>query len=278
MSHTHLSTEKIDEYKTNGVILVKNAVSQEWVMRLQNMADEALRKPSGWANDNHDMQTGSRMFTDRYQWQTNNTIRDYIFSSGIASLVGQAMSSTSARFYFDHLLIKEPNTTTRTPWHQDTPYWPFAGKQIASAWLALSESTVEESSMEFIKGSHLDNVIYQPKVFGEVDQNPNSKWTGKQGGTIVPDIESTRDNYDIIGFDVEAGDAIIFSAWILHGAPGNASTTKRRAALSTRWLGDDSIWQPHPGADPTVTQNHVCVEPGNYPSDDNVFPCCWTSK
>ena len=270
-----LSSEKIAEYQSNGVILIKKAVSTHWIKRLHNVVDETLKQPSRWANDNREDLTGGRMFTDRYQWQTNTTIRDFIFNSGIASWVGQAMGSTTARFYFDHLLIKEPNTSLRTPWHQDTPYWPFAGSQIASAWLALSNSTVAESSMEFIKGSHLDTIIYQPKVFGDQNNNPNTSWTGKQGGRDVPNIEEDRSNYDIISFDVEAGDAIIFSAWTLHGAPGNKSTTKRRAALSTRWLGDDAIWQPHPGADPTVSQQQVTVSPGCYPADDKIFPCCW---
>ena len=49
----------------------------------------------------------------------------------------------------------------------------------------------------------------------------------------------------------------------------------RLAALSTRWLGDDAIWHPHAGADRTVTQEQVAVNPGDTPVDDSVFPCVW---
>ena len=84
-----------------------------------------------------------------------------------------------------------------------------------------------------------------------------------------------RDDFDIVGWNMDAGDVVLFSAWILHGAPGNSSSNRRRAAISTRWLGDDAIWHPHQGADPTVTEHDVCVTPGQYPADDDVFPLVW---
>jgi hypothetical protein len=42
--------------------------------------------------------------------------------------------------------------------------------------------------------------------------------------------------------------------------------------LSTRWLGDDATWYPHPGCDPTVTGEDTTVEIGQYPDDEDCFP------
>ncbi|MEZ5479565.1 MAG: phytanoyl-CoA dioxygenase family protein [Thiolinea sp.] len=266
-----LSEQHIQAYQQDGAILVKKAISDDWVERLNRLVDYNMTHPSRYGNDRGLDERGGRLFTDRYQWRDNDTIREFVFHSGIGDLVRQAMQSTQVRFYFDHLLVKEPNTVSPSPWHQDTPYWPFLGRQIGSAWVALSDVTVAESSLEFIRGSHRDEIVYRPEVFGKTDNNP-SGWIGNQGGQPVPDIEADRAAYDILGFDVEAGDAIIFSAWTLHGSRGNDSPTKRRAALSTRWLGDDAIWHPHEGADPTVTQADVCVQPGEKPHDDDRFP------
>lgn len=83
--------------------------------------------------------------------------------------------------------------------------------------------------------------------------------------------------YDIVGFDVEPGDAVFFSAWIIHGAPPN-SDAGRRVALSTRWLGDDATWYPHPGCDPTVTQADTTAELGHYPADDERFPVAYSTQ
>jgi ectoine hydroxylase-related dioxygenase (phytanoyl-CoA dioxygenase family) len=137
---------------------------------------------------------------------------------------------------------------------------------------------VAESAMEFVRGSHMERIRYRPEVFNARENHPNAHWTGAEGGEPVPDIESQRARYDIVGFDVQPGDVLVFSAWVLHGAPGNASPTKRRAALSTRWLGDDARWWPHPGADPTVTQADVSVQPGDYPADERVFPRAWPPR
>jgi ectoine hydroxylase-related dioxygenase (phytanoyl-CoA dioxygenase family) len=88
----------------------------------------------------------------------------------------------------------------------------------------------------------------------------------------VPDIDANREEYDIVSFDMAPGDALIFSAWILHGARGNSSSTQDRVALSTRWLGDDVLWDPREGVDPTVDPTQVLVDPGMPPRDNSFFP------
>ena len=269
-----LSNTEISTFRDDGVALLKSAVEQTWVNKLLGLVDSQMANPSRWVNDSNPGANRNRLFTDRYLWQENQTINDYLRNSGVAGLAAQAMSSKQIRFYFDHLLIKEPATQATTPWHQDVPYWPFMGQQICSIWLALTSATVSGSAMEFVRGSHLDNKYYAPKQFGDRADHP-SAWQLQGEGEEVPDIDGNRADFDIVGFDVEPGDAIIFSAWILHGAPGNGSSEHRRAALSTRWLGDDVVWYPHSGADPTVSEDDVSVETGQYPADDERFPLIW---
>lgn len=244
---------------------------------IDQVVERQLATPGRWANDSNADQTRDRMFTDRYLWKTDESVRRFVFESGCAALAGQAMQSTTARFYFDHLLVKEPKTAAPTPWHQDIPYWPFKGQQVCSVWVALSDATVAGSAMEFVLGSHKDNKYYMPKLFAARDDHP-ADWTLEGSGEPVPDIESDRAAYDIKGWDVKRGDAVVFSAWVLHGAPGNASGDRRRSAISTRWLGDSARWFPHAGADPTVTVSDVRVAGGDYPADDDVFPEVWVQS
>ncbi len=265
-----LSTEQHETYATDGVVKIDRAVDRIWVDRLLEVVERELANPGRWVTDSNPGAGRDRLFTSRYLWRHDPLVRDVIFNSGVAGLVGELMGAKSTRLYFDHTLVKEPNTATPTPWHQDIPYWPFLGRQIASAWVALSSTTVAESSLEFVRGSHHWDAYYAPESFGA-----ESGWTADFEGEKVPDIEAARADYDIVGFDVEPGDVLVFSAWILHGAPGN-SGPDRRAAFSTRWLGDDSVWAPHPGCDPTVTQQDVTVEPGHYPADDDRFPTVWS--
>jgi ectoine hydroxylase-related dioxygenase (phytanoyl-CoA dioxygenase family) len=269
-----LTNTEVEAFDRDGAICVRDAVEPRWIERLLGMAQRQLDAPGRWVNDANPGQTHNRLFTDRYRWREDADVRAFVFESGIAQLAAEAMQSRSARFYFDHLLIKEPGTVAPTPWHQDTPYWPFKGRQICSVWVALSAVTVEESALEFVLGSHRDGNYYLPQVFGDRDNHPNA-WQRGGIGVPVPPIEQNRANYPIAGWSVEPGDALIFSAWMLHGARGNASTVKRRAAISTRWLGDDCTWYPHPGTDPIVTQEHVSIAPGEYPADDDRFPLLW---
>ncbi len=271
MADRSLTHDEMTAFAQDGVVNVKGCVDADWVSLLLDVAERQLDHPSPWVNDVNAGGSENRLFTDRYLWRHNDVIHRFIRESGCARLAAQALQSQSVRFYFDHLLVKKIRTEAVTPWHQDAPYWPFRGKQIASIWLALTPVTVAGSSLEFVRGSHLNNVYYLPEVFGG-ENNRSGQWAAEQKGEPVPDIESERSAYDIIGFDLEPGDALIFSAWILHGAPGNASATQNRVALSTRWLGDDVVWDPRPGVDPTVNPEHVAIEPGQPIRDNAFFP------
>lgn len=273
----NLSDKEITAFRRDGVVHVTNAIEEQWMQKVDAVIEQQLEQPSKWGNDGNPGQAKDRMFTDRYLWKSNQHIKDFVMQAGCGRLAGQAMGSNSTRFYFDHLLVKEPETSAPTPWHQDVPYWPFNGQQICSVWVALSDATIAGSAMEFVRGSHLDNKYYMPELFAAREDHPSS-WQLEGEGERVPDIEADRDQYDIIGWDVKRGDAVIFSAWILHGAPGNSSLTSRRSAISTRWLGDDSVWYPHTGADPTVTDDDVSIAAGEYPADDDNFPHVWSKE
>ncbi len=261
-------------FAADGVVKVPGAVGVEWIDRILADAQRELEAPGPWVTDTNPGGSQDRLFTTRYRWQHEPVVRDFVFRSPIAAMAAALTGSSTARFYFDHLLVKEPYTSAPTPWHQDIPYWPFMGKQIVSAWVAATASAVAESSLEFVRGSHLWDAYYAPESF-----DGQGGWTEDFRGEPMPDIESARDRadcpYDIVGFDVEPGDAIFFSAWTIHGAPPNRGAG-RRVALSTRWLGDDATWFPHPGCDPTVTSADTTAVPGEYPADDDRFPLVHT--
>ena len=174
-------------FEADGIVKIPGAVGDEWIERIQHDAQRQLDSPGPWVTDTNPGTATDRLFTTRYLWQSEPTIREFVFSSPIAAMAAALTGSTTMRFYFDHLLVKELRTTAPTPWHQGIPYWPFLGKQIVSAWVSASRSSVSESALEFVRGSHRWGAYYAPESF-----DGESGWTQDFEGEPVPDIESSH--------------------------------------------------------------------------------------
>ena len=65
------------------------------------------------------------------------------------SLLGPDILVFTSTFF-----IKEPNTDAITAWHQDATYFGLSPYEHVTAWVALSEASIEAGCMEFIPGSH----------------------------------------------------------------------------------------------------------------------------
>ena len=178
-----------EAFRRDGVVKVEGAVDPEWIGRMLDLADVQLTNPGRWVGDSAKEGGPGRLFTDRYLWRTVPAVRDFVFGSGVARLAGELLEAQRVRFYFDHLLVKEPHTPNPTPWHQDIPYWPFLGRQIASVWVSATDLTVEESSLEFLRGSHRWDKYFTPKAFTA----SGSKWAEANAGDELPDIEAARE-------------------------------------------------------------------------------------
>ena len=62
------------------------------------------------------------------------------------------MATRQARFYHDHVLVKEGGTAQRTPWHQDQPYYNVDGHGV-SAWIAV-DPVPAGGSLQLVAGTH----------------------------------------------------------------------------------------------------------------------------
>ena len=269
-----LAIEEIRAYATDGVLLIREAVGDGWLERLRAIFESLLAAPGPWTSDTGDLGRGGRALDMRYLWRDREDIRRFIRDSGIAAFAGEAMQSREVRLYFDHWFLKEPGDETATPWHQDAVYWPFDGRQIASLWIPLTEVDAASSPLEIVKGSHRWRERFLPARFVPADRS--SDWLEAAEGEALPDVEANRSAYEIFCEPTRPGDGLLFSAWALHAAPVNRSS-RRRAAVSIRFLGDDARWQPRPGADPTIRQEDLSIEPGALARDDDRFPIVWRS-
>ena len=180
-------------------------------------------------------------FGDYCNWARIPEYRDFVYNSEAAALAGRLMGSSTARFFHEHVLVKEPLTESRTPWHHDLPYYCIDGTQCVSFWTAL-DPVPRAVCLELVAGSHRWGKSFMPKKFVGVDYR-------REGEALdtMPDIDARRDEFEIVSFDVAPGDAIAFHFLTVHGAPGNASASARRRAFVHRWVGDDVRFKVRPG-------------------------------
>ena len=127
------------------------------------------------------------------------------------------------------------------------------------------------STLEFVAGSHRGE-WYMPRTFLD-DQ---AKWFPDGTLAELPDIDGRPDDFRILGWELEPGDAVFFHMLTLHAAGGVGGTNRRRV-LSVRFLGDDMVHAPRPWTTSPPFPGLVDELPAGAPMDHPLFPVLWTT-
>lgn len=231
-----LTSEEIERYREDGVIMVKRAIDPNWVKLIEAGIEEARNQMSLLGRFMSRKTSGYQM--DIFMWKHIDEIRDAIYYGPFAHLAQQLMGSREVRFFYDQMFVKEPGTNAPTPWHQDLSFWPIRGNQITSFWIPLDPVTRESSGLMYVRGSHKwaqrFKAISPDYVAAIIDEEMDD----------IPDINANLDKYDLLDWEMEPGDILMFHPLTLHGSYGNSHRTRRRRALALRWTGDDVVWAP----------------------------------
>jgi ectoine hydroxylase-related dioxygenase (phytanoyl-CoA dioxygenase family) len=241
---------------------------EPWVERLRRGVETNLREPGPYASDHTAKGDAGRFFEDYCNWSRIPEFRDFVWHSPAAAIAARIMGSGTAQFFHEHVLVKEAATAKRTPWHQDLPYYCVDGSQTLSIWIALDPVPIENSP-QFVAGSHLWPKLTRPNRW--VDEG--DFYTSDEDFIDLPDIEGDSDRFDVLQWELAAGDALLFGFRTLHAAPGNTAASRRRG-FSTRWVGDDVHFVQRPGrtSPPFPGIDHV---DGDRLRED-WFPVIWT--
>jgi ectoine hydroxylase-related dioxygenase (phytanoyl-CoA dioxygenase family) len=250
-------------FQRDGAVCLRGLFTPEEIARLRDGIDANLANPSprakvaSWPDD------PGFFIEDFCCWQENPHYRRFIFESGAAEAAACLMQSTTARLYHDHMLTKEPGTRAKTPWHQDQPYYNIEGRQNVSFWIPV-DPVGRASTLEFVAGSHLGPWL-MPRTF----MDAQAKWFPEGSLADLPDIDAQREDYPIIGWALEPGDAVAFHMLALHSSAGVEGPNRRRV-FSVRFLGDDITHAPR--AWPTSPAFPDLKLPAGAPMDHPLFP------
>lgn len=262
-----VTSEVVSQYRENGAVCIRGIFTPDEIELLARGIERNLASPSPSAKVASRPEDPGWFFEDFCNWSRFEEYKQFIYQSAAATVASRLIGGDAIRLYHDHLLVKEPGTLQRTPWHQDQPYYNVDGHQNISMWIPI-DPVPRPATLEFVARSHLGPWL-MPKSF----MDNQSKWF--PDGTLepIPDIESNRMDYQILGWELQPGDMVCFNMLTLHASAGSQT---RRRAFSIRFLGDDMRHAPRkwrtspefPGLDKEL--------PDGAPLDHPSFPVLWT--
>jgi ectoine hydroxylase-related dioxygenase (phytanoyl-CoA dioxygenase family) len=263
-----IAPDLVADFRRDGAVCVRGAFSAEEVALLERGIERNLASPSPRAIVASRPNDPGRFVEDFCNWQAVPEYEAFLRQSPAATIAGELMGSETVRLFHDHLLVKEPGTAQRTPWHQDQPYYNVDGTQTCSLWMPV-DPVARESTLEFVAGSHLGPWL-MPRTF----MDDEAKWFPEGSLEELPDIDADRSRFRIVGWDLEPGDAVFFHMLTLHSA-GGVSGDRRRRAFSVRFLGDDVVHAPRPWKTSPEFPGLADELLAGAPMDHPLFPVLW---
>lgn len=256
MAHELVSDHQMADYERDGVVCLRGVFGDAWIAKLRAGFEHNLTSPSDRASlffgdalgfvglrdgetrgaytGRRDLAAAPRFMNDVDNWRGVPEYEDFLFHSPVAELAARVMGSAKANLLLQDVMMKAAGADAPTPWHQDAPSQPFEGDQSCAVWIPL-DPVARQHNIEYVAGSHRWG-----KAYLQLDvADPEAHYgPGVAAFSQTPDIESQRDDHEILSWDVEPGDCIVHHGYVLHGAPGNAGPHRRRTFIA-RWTGDD---------------------------------------
>ena len=117
-----------------------------------------------------------------------------------------------------HMILKPARYGAETPWHQDEAYWnPKVIPHSLSVWLPLDPATVESGCMQFILGSHKNEVLWHHHI----EDNPLVH------GLVTDDVDPSQ----AVACPIPVGGATFHHCRTLHYSGPNTTDQPRRAYI-----------------------------------------------
>jgi len=255
-----------DDFRRDGAVCVRGAFTAEDVALVERGIERNLAEPSERASVASRPDDPGRFFEDFCNWRRIPEFEQFIRASRAAEIAAELMGSKQVRLFHDHLLVKEPGTRQRTPWHQDQPYYNVEGVDNCSLWMPV-DPVDRESTVEFVAGSHRGPWL-MPRTF----MDDQAKWFPEGSLQELPDVDGDRDAFEILAWELEPGDAVFFHMLTLHAAGG---ATRRRRAFSVRFLGDDATHAPREWKTSPDFPGLETELPAGAPMEHELFPVLW---
>jgi ectoine hydroxylase-related dioxygenase (phytanoyl-CoA dioxygenase family) len=293
----NVSVDDIEAFHRDGAVLIKSVLSKDWLDLLERGIEYIQHHPDGMSAG-----VGMSLRIDQFPASHSADLDQVMKASPISEIVGRVLERP-VRFYMDQMFYKPAGEMFPSAWHQDTSYYNIEGDQVVRAWVCV-DPVPRDASIEVVRGSHRWNITYRPPVGMDPKTDPegaaaleaayaagdiligreaHASWTYFDSFLDpalpqLPDIESSRDSFDILGWDFAPGDVLLFHGNILHSARGGAVLDHPRRAHASLWIGPDVHYlrrRSQAIPDPIQLYDYHPLDGQPLADFDEVFPIAW---
>lgn len=145
-----------------------------------------------------------------FTW-ADEIIRHPAILDAVEDVLGPDLLAWSSSFF-----TKDPKDPGFVSWHQDSTYWGLSEPDIVTAWVAFSDSVVENGCMRVIPGTHVLDQLPHKDTFAE-----NNLLT--RGQEVQAEVDEKR----VVDIVLEPGEFSLHHVRIVHGSDANGSDLRR---------------------------------------------------
>ena len=269
VSHKH-----IERFKRDGVVKLCDVVSSDNLNLIRRGIQRNLQTPSPRFEERSLGNNAPRYCEDFWVWSEFEEFEQFVRHSPIGEIGGQLMGAQRANLVMDNWFLREAGTKARAPWHHDISYFDFDGTMCV-VWIPL-EAIGKQDCIELVRGSHLWNKLFMRVWFDGHEAAQAAGWVNGQYYHAPPPIEELRSEYEIVSFDMNPGDCLVFDIRTLHGSNPNSVPCSSQQRYTVR-LADENARIRYRG-DWAKQERQIMEDAGHHEGDEinsDFFPCLW---
>lgn len=256
-----LDQDLIDQYQTQGFLVVENFLDDDELSRWRHDVDEAVEQrmtASGPLTNAGSEEYYARVFTQCLRLaDTHAGVHELMFDARLGEMAGRLAGVDGIRIWHDQALIKPPYGNP-TAWHLDNPYWSFSSPNSISIWVALDDATLSNGCLYYLPGTQ-KLAHYQTVNIG----------------SNIADLFKVYPDWlaiDPVACPCPAGSAVFHNGLTAHGAGANMTNRPRRA-MTCAFMPDGATFNGTRNILPEEYFNSLTV--GDILNDDVQNPLIW---
>jgi non-heme Fe2+,alpha-ketoglutarate-dependent halogenase len=199
-----LTPNQVECYHRDGVLFPLPALNEQEVSHFRSCHDELDRR----LGDRPTAQQKGDCHL-HYKWACDLATHPNVLDA-VEDIIGPNILIHSSTIF-----AKQAGDDMFVSWHQDSHYWGLSEARLVSAWIALTESTIDNGCLRVLPGTHT-------RKFEHLENPQTNNILGR--GLTVSEVLDEDGAVDVL---LKAGEMSFHHANVIHGSKPNSSKRPR---------------------------------------------------